>query len=847
MKDLRIIAALLLAFGPLFFASPALADEVNSSEGETVAYHQDRLATLTADYNTAVNRAPFYGVQLDTSTASSALADYSTKVTELQASKTNIDTHLSSVTTYTQELADLPALISSSQEAVSTSEQTLSEAQTTSNEATAAREALEPELVSLTATRDQEQSEYESTQVNNAFSVTETFGTGQRTLDGPRYLVGESTEVNANANHGYNYVSSLVDGTYASGGQIKAYNPTNTLYIKTRNTSTTYFSMATGALNGSFTATIRYTDGTTGEMFVPNGVSSETQPDNYTMVVSHQAPSGKFIEGILVPAFNDYYALDNFVFVGGETTYDESAYQNYLNAEASLSPVAEYYNSLLAIESAKQASYDSAVSNYNTISTPEYEQSLLDSISQSNQALSGYQEQFDTDYNTALELQNAALLELQALESLMIVYGPATNLSLTVGDNLDVILTWDAPATQNIEVERYAIGFGMNNEFPYGVATGNVGDANAPNTTYTFTCDYLINVFSLSDCVGDFNFQVRADNDSVPMYSAWTNPVSVTIEIVEPEPTPEPTSSPTVSESVTVSPEPEPVETSEPTPEPSPEPTPTPTPTPQPQPVAPAPQPVAPAPQPEPSVEPEQPEETEEPEPIVSETPETEPEPEPSEEPSPEPEPSETPAPTPKPTVEPSPTATPTPSNTPSPKPTVTQTPTPSPVPTVTEEPKPAPSPSPTPTIIPEPEPEPVKIEVVKEKINKVLTEVVDVRNITVEQKTEILAQKEELVEAANVVFAEAEQGSEEYEEALEILAVIAEADDPTISAEIAAIPVVGALAEDVLEVFNDLGNIGADIAPEVRERAEEVAVAAVIVGQIAQISTITATIGRIG
>lgn len=57
----------------------------------------------------------------------------------------------------------------------------------------------------------------------------------------------------------------------------------------------------------------------------------------------------------------------------------------------------------------------------------------------------------------------------------------------------------------------------------------------------------------------------------------------------------------------------------------------------------------------------------------------------------------------------------------------------------------------------------------------------------------------------------------------------------------------VGAVAEEVLELFNDLGNIGADIAPEVRERAEEVAVAAVIVGQIAQISTITATIGRIG
>ena len=835
----------LWAAGMLAFLPSLLASDLAyaNTRGENLTVMVSDRDSYQSRFNAAIVNLNDNMVSYDSGTASVAINSFSSAVTNLQGIYSSIDTELTNINSYQDQVDSLPATIQAASESLPVLQAEIDSASADVNEYYHTYSAQ-------VAIRDQAYADYQSTQVNSSYTTTETFGSGSITTN-ISFTVGDNQDALSNtANGAISLVSGGYSGTYVSGGSVKMYWPTKDFYMTPASPATS-FTYATGALNGSFTAVMVFDDGSTGTFTVPNGVESggQLQADSYTYTQTIPAPPNRTIAEVKFPAFSDYYFIDNVGFSGGETTYDEDAYQNYLNAEASLSPVAEYYNSLLAIESAKQASYDSAVSNYNTISTPEYEQSLLDSISQSNQALSGYQEQFDTDYNTALELQNAALLELQALESLMIVYGPATNLSLTVGDNLDVSLTWDAPVTQNIEVERYAIGFGMNNEFPYGVATGNVGDANALNTTYTFTCDYLINVFSLSDCVGDFNFQVRADNDSVPMYSAWTNPVSVSIEIVEPEPTPEPTSSPTVSESVTVSPEPEPVETSEPTPEPSPEPTPTPTPTPtpQPQPVAPAPQPVAPAPQPEPSVEPEQPEETEEPEPIVSETPEPEPEPEPSEEPSPEPEPSETPAPTPKPTVEPSPTATPTPSNTPSPKPTVTQTPTPSPVPTVTEEPKPAPSPSPTPTIIPEPEPEPVKIEVVKEKINKVLTEVVDVRNITVEQKTEILAQKEELVEAASVVFAEAEQGSEEYEEALEILAVIAEADDPTISAEIAAIPVVGALAEDVLEVFNDLGNIGADIAPEVRERAEEVAVAAVIVGQIAQISTITATIGRIG
>ena len=96
------------------------------------------------------------------------------------------------------------------------------------------------------------------------------------------------------------------------------------------------------------------------------------------------------------------------------------------------------------------------------------------------------------------------------------------------------------------------------------------------------------------------------------------------------------------------------------------------------------------------------------------------------------------------------------------------------------------------------------------------------------------LALAEEITEIALAKFEVAEKDSEEYEVALAMLAVAAEADDPDLPEELAALPVVGAVAEQVLEVMNDLGNIGADIAPEQRERAEEIVVASVIAGNIA-------------
>jgi hypothetical protein len=41
-----------------------------------------------------------------------------------------------------------------------------------------------------------------------------------------------------------------------------------------------------------------------------------------------------------------------------------------------------------------------------------------------------------------------------------------------------------------------------------------------------------------------------------------------------------------------------------------------------------------------------------------------------------------------------------------------------------------------------------------------------------------------------------------------------------------------------VLDAFNTLGNVGADMTPEVREQSEKVIVASVIVGQIATVAS---------
>ena len=150
-------------------------------------------------------------------------------------------------------------------------------------------------------------------------------------------------------------------------------------------------------------------------------------------------------------------------------------------------------------------------------------------------------------------------------------------------------------------------------------------------------------------------------------------------------------------------------------------------------------------------------------------------------------------------------------------------TPTPSETESTTEEPtenviQPTPEPEPSET------PEPTEPELP-----------IDVN--TVDPETLSDKEVEELVTAAEAILATAEQGSPAYEQALQALAVAAIADDPQLPTELESIP--GAQA--VLETFNALGNIGADMAPQVREDAEKTIIASVIATGAAVQATVAA------
>ena len=160
------------------------------------------------------------------------------------------------------------------------------------------------------------------------------------------------------------------------------------------------------------------------------------------------------------------------------------------------------------------------------------------------------------------------------------------------------------------------------------------------------------------------------------------------------------------------------------------------------------------------------------------------------------------------------------------------------------------PTPTPTPSEEPAEEPTEDVVDQTPDTDKAATTEesvavINDLEQIAPEELTDI--QVEQLVEAALVVFETAEQGSPAYEQALEALAVAAQADDPEIPAELAAIPLLGDVAGAVLDVFNDLGNVGADMSPQQREKAEETVVAAVVVGQVAQMAMGAATTAAAG
>ena len=120
--------------------------------------------------------------------------------------------------------------------------------------------------------------------------------------------------------------------------------------------------------------------------------------------------------------------------------------------------------------------------------------------------------------------------------------GPPMNLTGEITTN-GVFLDWDEPNTGNVTPERYAISFRIPPDAGWGVATGNVGDEDALNTEYTLP-------FSLFESTGglgeEYVFDVRADNDTLGVYSGWSTQVTLTVE----EPTPPTTTTTTTTTTV---------------------------------------------------------------------------------------------------------------------------------------------------------------------------------------------------------------------------------------------------------------------------------------------------------
>ncbi len=131
---------------------------------------------------------------------------------------------------------------------------------------------------------------------------------------------------------------------------------------------------------------------------------------------------------------------------------------------------------------------------------------------------------------------------------------------IETGNN--IVLDWDAPNCGTRQPERYAIFFTTGELAGWGVATGNVGDANALNTEYTFAESYF-NGFDVP-AGSTWRFSVRSDNDTLGLYSDRTDEASIAIG------TPPTTTTTTTTTTTVPAPQPEP--TPEPTPETTPEP-----------------------------------------------------------------------------------------------------------------------------------------------------------------------------------------------------------------------------------------------------------------------------------
>jgi hypothetical protein len=124
------------------------------------------------------------------------------------------------------------------------------------------------------------------------------------------------------------------------------------------------------------------------------------------------------------------------------------------------------------------------------------------------------------------------------------VLGAPTNLSVENTES-GVLINWDASQDDSgISPERYAVSWSTGSA-GWGVATGNVGDANALNTQILLGYQLFESTGGLNT---EYTFTVRADNDTYGVYSQVSESVTLTIDTPEvPTTWPESTSTTTSS------------------------------------------------------------------------------------------------------------------------------------------------------------------------------------------------------------------------------------------------------------------------------------------------------------
>jgi hypothetical protein len=90
-----------------------------------------------------------------------------------------------------------------------------------------------------------------------------------------------------------------------------------------------------------------------------------------------------------------------------------------------------------------------------------------------------------------------------------------------------ILLDWDAPTSGGYLPERYAISW-SGSLGGGGIATGNVGGANALNTSIEIPYS---TIYSFGEAGETFPFYIRSDNDTFSKYSANSNTVSIQVGI----------------------------------------------------------------------------------------------------------------------------------------------------------------------------------------------------------------------------------------------------------------------------------------------------------------------------